>query len=210
MKNYFNEQTAQQLTLVAKIKAKAGQEEQAKEELLKLIPPTRQEEGCISYHLYVDTENPDLFIFHEIWASEELWKKHIESNHFKAFADQISHLVDGNIVIEKWERSMAPAPVIDKNGLVLFAYNRALAGKEKEWAQILTDLIAPTMAEEGALHYELHINREDSNVFMFHETWATVESWHKHMDAKHLIDLLEIIKDYTVNGITVIKTQVID
>lgn len=210
MKKYFNEQTAQQLTLVAKVKAKANYKEQLKAELLKLVQPTRKEEGCISYHLYADIENPDVFLFHEIWASQELWQKHMESDHLKAFAARLPEWVEGDLMIEKWERSEAPAPAIDKNGLVLFAYNQALAGKEKEWAQILTDLIAPTVAEEGALHYELHINKEDGNRFMFHETWATVESWHKHMEAKHLIQLLEIIGDYTENGITVIKTQVID
>lgn len=210
MKKYFNEQTAQQLTLVAKVKAKVNYKEQLKAELLKLVQLTREEEGCISYHLYADIENPGVFLFHEIWASQELWQKHMESDHLKAFITKMPEWVDGDLTVEKWERSEAPTPAIDKNGLVLFAYNQALAGKEKEWTQILTDLIAPTVAEEGALHYELHINREDSNRFMFHETWATVENWHKHMEAKHLIQLLEIIGDYTENGITVIKTQVID
>lgn len=210
MEKYFNEKTAKQLTLVAKIKAKAGKAEALKEELLKLMVPTRNEEGSISYHLYFDTEHPETFIFHETWATEELWQKHMGNAPLKTFFAEAGEMIDGEPVIEKWERNDAPNPVIDKNSLVLFAYNTAKPSKEKAWTKILTDLVPLTLAEKGALHYELHINREDPRKFMFHETWQTVESWHDHMEAPHLKALLDIIADYTENGIAVTKAQVID
>lgn len=72
------------LTIVANIKVKAGQEEQVQTELLKLVEQTRaKDEGCISYDLHRDNENPAHFLVFENWQSKEMLQKHIESEHFK-------------------------------------------------------------------------------------------------------------------------------
>ena len=77
--NYFTSKTAEQLTLVSISHAREGKAGELKKACLDLIEKTRQEEGAISYHLYEDREDPCQFIFHEIWANEELWKKHTQS-----------------------------------------------------------------------------------------------------------------------------------
>lgn len=205
---YFNDNTAEQLTLVAIFQAKKGKTEELKKLLVSLLNKTRCEEGSVSYHLYEDREEPGRFVFHEIWENKALWEKHMQSEHIKELL-AASDLYE-EPALQQWERSEAPNPVIEKDSLVLFAYNRSLPGKEKKWQKILEDLIAPTLAEKGALHYELHISRTDPLDFMFHETWKTVEDWNDHMAAPHLTGLLEIIKDYIVDGISVIKTKPID
>lgn len=207
---YFNKKTADQLTLVAIFKAKSGKRETLKKALVSLIDKTRLEEGSVSYHLYEDRENTDCFIFHEIWENETLWKKHMKSEHICNLLASAGDLFAEEPRIQRWERSVASNPVIEPGSLVLFAYNQALPGTEKEWQKILEDLIAPTLAEKGALHYELHLSKDNPLDFMFHETWQTVEAWNDHMAASHLIALLKIIGDYTVNGISVIKTKPID
>ena len=207
MMEYFNKETAEQLTLVAVFKAKPGKRDVLRQALISLIDKTRAEEGSVSYHLYEDREDADRFIFHEIWANETLWKKHMQSEHIAHLLAAAGELFAEEPVIQRWQRSVAPIPVIEPDSLVLFAYNRSLPGVEKKWQKILEDLIAPTLAEKGALHYELHISKEDPLDFMFHETWKTVGTWNDHMVAPHLTALLEIINDYTVNGITVIKTR---
>lgn len=207
---YFNKNTEKQLTLVATFRAKTDKIEKLKKALLALVDTTRAEEGSISYHLYSDRENPQNFIFHEIWASEKRWQQHMENNHLKDFfANEAPDLLDGQPVMQRWERSVAPVPVIDKDALVLFAYNTAQPGKRDAWEKILTNLIPSTLAEKGALHYELHRNKENRDSFMFHETWQTVEDWNEHMKTPHLKALLEIIADYTENGISVTKTKAI-
>ena len=65
------------LTIVANIIAKKGQVELVKSELIKLIEPTRLEEGCIDYELHQDNENPAHFVFLENWTSRELLQKHL-------------------------------------------------------------------------------------------------------------------------------------
>ncbi len=73
------------LTIVARIEAKTEKMEVVKAELLKLIEPTRKEQGCIQYDLHQDNDNPGIFLFYENWTSRELWQAHMNSDHLKAF-----------------------------------------------------------------------------------------------------------------------------
>ena len=57
------------LTVIAKLKAKSGREEQPREMLQSLVEPTRAEKGCISYDLHRSHEDPRLFVFYESWQS---------------------------------------------------------------------------------------------------------------------------------------------
>lgn len=74
-----------QLTVIARILAKPEKKEFVKNELHKLIGPTRKEEGCINYDLHQDNENENLFLFYENWVSRELWQKHINSSHISDY-----------------------------------------------------------------------------------------------------------------------------
>ena len=60
------------LTIVANITAKPDKIELVKYELMKLIPITLAEEGCIQYDLHQDNDNPAHFMFYENWESREL------------------------------------------------------------------------------------------------------------------------------------------
>ena len=73
------------LTIVANIEAKADKIEFVKAALLKLIEPTRLEEGCIQYDLHKDNNNPALFTFIETWATPALLQAHLNSPHLKAY-----------------------------------------------------------------------------------------------------------------------------
>jgi len=75
------------LTIVAKVEANADKVEFIKSELIKLIEPTRNEDGCLQYDLHQDNENLAVFIFYENWESRELWQNHMESSHLKAYME---------------------------------------------------------------------------------------------------------------------------
>lgn len=76
-----------QLTVIARILVKPEKKEFVKNELLKLIEPTRKEEGCINYDLHQDNENENLFLFYENWTSRELWQKHINNSHISEYRE---------------------------------------------------------------------------------------------------------------------------
>ena len=80
------------LTVVAEMVAKPGQEEALKQELLKLVVPTRLEEGCVQYDLHVATDNPARFVFYENWTSREALEKHLQSPHLRAFGETSKEL----------------------------------------------------------------------------------------------------------------------
>lgn len=206
---YFNEKTSEQLTLVAVLKSLPGKSQELLPLLESLIASTRTEVGCENYHLYRDIENPNVFVFHETWSSEAAWLKHMAQPHLTEVLAAATPLFAEEPKINKYERSVAPAPRSEKGMLVLFAYNHCKKGVEAEWQKILEALIAPTLSEKGAMHYELHKDRENPQTFLFHETWETVELWNDHMNAPHLVDFLKIMENYATGGIELIKAEII-
>ena len=73
------------LTIVARIEANTGKVDLVKAELLKLIPITREESGCIQYDLHQDNDNPAVFLFYENWESRELWQTHMNNTHLTEY-----------------------------------------------------------------------------------------------------------------------------
>lgn len=64
--------------IVARFRAKAGQEEALKQALAVLVPPTRREPGCYQYDLLQSPEDPrDLCIF-ERWQNEQALQQHLQ------------------------------------------------------------------------------------------------------------------------------------
>jgi len=72
----------QKVSVMATLKAKAGQERKVKQELVKLLEATRKEKGCLNYDLHVDAEDPCTFIFYENWVSRMALANHMETEHF--------------------------------------------------------------------------------------------------------------------------------
>ena len=81
------------ITVVAKLVAKKDSMEAVKTELLKLIEPTRREQGCIEYRLHQDNDDPAVFVFYENWESAACLEKHAETEHYKAFTKALRGLV---------------------------------------------------------------------------------------------------------------------
>lgn len=86
------------ITVVAKITAKSDTIEAVKAELLKMIEPTRQEEGCIEYRLHQDNDDPAVFLFYENWQSAACVEQHTNSPHFKAYVAAVSDLIADKVV----------------------------------------------------------------------------------------------------------------
>ena len=86
------------VTVVAKVVAKRESVESVRDELLRLIAPTRSEEGCIEYRLHQDSADPAVFIFFENWESEACLARHVESDHFKDYVSAIDGMLEEKIV----------------------------------------------------------------------------------------------------------------
>ncbi len=82
------------LTIVATIVAKPAHRESVKASLLKLIPVTLKERGCIQYDLHEDLEDENRFLFFENWESKSLWEEHMQTPHIKAYMEETEGMVE--------------------------------------------------------------------------------------------------------------------
>ena len=86
------------------MKAKAGQENVLRQELLALIPTTRQEPGCLNYDLHQAVANPAAFLFHENWTSKQHLDDHLARPHLQAFLNKAGTLLAEPPQISLWEK----------------------------------------------------------------------------------------------------------
>jgi len=67
--------------VVARITAQADKVQEVKSILLRLLQPTRAEEGCISYDLHQSETDPAEFVFLEEWVSGAAILAHMQKAH---------------------------------------------------------------------------------------------------------------------------------
>jgi len=91
------------VSVVAKLTVKIAAIEPVKKELLKLIPLTRAEDGCIEYRLHQDNDDPAVFVFYENWESMACLEQHMNSAHFKSYAAAVGDLLAEKVVHQMTE-----------------------------------------------------------------------------------------------------------
>ncbi len=90
------------VTVIARIKAKPGMEGRVRQELLKLLAPTRSEPGCINYDMHQAVDDPSTFLFHENWATEDDLQKHLQTPHLRSWFAQSTTLLAEPVEISRW------------------------------------------------------------------------------------------------------------
>jgi quinol monooxygenase YgiN len=96
--------TGKPVTVVVRIKAKAGREAQVKQELQNLLAPTRREKGCLNYDMHQSTLDSSLFLFHENWTSEDDLQRHFEAPHIKQWLKQAEALLAEPMELTLWHK----------------------------------------------------------------------------------------------------------
>jgi quinol monooxygenase YgiN len=93
---------SEQVTVIAKFRAKQGTESRVREFLQTLIKPTRAEAGCMNYDLHESLENPREFLLHENWASAAQLDAHLKAPHIADAFKLAPQLLDGDVEITRW------------------------------------------------------------------------------------------------------------
>jgi quinol monooxygenase YgiN len=78
---------ASKLPMIVTFEFEENQIDYMKGELLKILEPTRKEDGCILYELHQDLDNPSIFMFYEIWDTKEAWMAHDTKPHIVKFKE---------------------------------------------------------------------------------------------------------------------------
>ncbi|MDX2424546.1 MAG: putative quinol monooxygenase [Amphritea sp.] len=89
-----------ELIIVARIEAKLDHIDLVKTELIRLIAPTREEDGCLQYDLHQDNNNPAVFLFYERWESRDLWLAHMDNVNLKRYSAAVEGAVESFILNE--------------------------------------------------------------------------------------------------------------
>ncbi|NIF31183.1 antibiotic biosynthesis monooxygenase [Enterobacter sp. Cy-643] len=85
--------TTETLTIIAMLKAKAGQQDNLKAALKALGAPSRLEPGCLDYTLFQLQQEPDTFFVRESWRGQQALDLHNSLPHFQAFVKQMDGLL---------------------------------------------------------------------------------------------------------------------
>lgn len=93
------------VTVVARLVAREDAVETVRRELLRLVAPTRQEQGCREYRLHQDVADLRVFLFYENWESMDCLERHLDSPHYKSY----SAAVEGMIVDKQVHKMSAIA-----------------------------------------------------------------------------------------------------
>ncbi len=92
------------LTVVARVRAKFGQEARLRQELQRMVGPTRAEAGCLRYDLHESTTEPGWFLLYETWKTAADLDAHFQTPYLKAFFQMVPELADEPSEITKWTK----------------------------------------------------------------------------------------------------------
>jgi quinol monooxygenase YgiN len=75
-------------TVIACFYARPEKRQELEKILQEFVVQTRQEPGCIDYHLHQSDADPNVFVFYENWRSRGDWDLHNQKPFLKSFLDK--------------------------------------------------------------------------------------------------------------------------
>ncbi|MFP2428825.1 putative quinol monooxygenase [Enterobacter ludwigii] len=85
--------------VVAIFLAKPGTEALVEQLFRSVIDTSLEEDGCISYQLNRDTDNPRRFVWTEEWESKELLERHLSASHIAHLLSVILQYIETSDII---------------------------------------------------------------------------------------------------------------
>lgn len=88
------------LSVVAIFVAKPGFEQKLEQLFRGVVDTTLREEGCISYQINRDIENPRRFVFTEEWRNEVDLDRHLAAPHLQALSKEVPGCIESSEVLK--------------------------------------------------------------------------------------------------------------
>jgi quinol monooxygenase YgiN len=101
--------TEGRVTVLARVKARAGKEDEVRRLLVALVAPSRAEAGCLNYDLHQSTTDPTEFMFYENWVSRAALDAHAAMPYLDEFDARAAGLLAAPVEITFWQMTSAPA-----------------------------------------------------------------------------------------------------
>jgi quinol monooxygenase YgiN len=85
------------LTLIAILQGKPDKRDELLATLRAFVKPTREEPGCVDYHLHISDDDPNQFIFYENWRSRPDLDVHLKTPLLTAFFNRRMDLLEKDV-----------------------------------------------------------------------------------------------------------------
>lgn len=89
--------------VIARFRARDGQEGALRDVLAALMEPTRREAGCLHYELVQGQADPRAFTFYEKWEDEPSLMAHAQAPHVVSARELRANLLDGPSDVSRWD-----------------------------------------------------------------------------------------------------------
>jgi quinol monooxygenase YgiN len=83
----------QAIRIVAFVESKPGREREVEAAIRAVVPPSRQDPGCLSYIAHREPGHDGRFVFVEQWASREDLSAHEKTLHFETLVKALEPLL---------------------------------------------------------------------------------------------------------------------
>jgi quinol monooxygenase YgiN len=87
-------------TAIAYLHAKPEKRDELAKMLQGLVKPTREEAGCVDYHLHVSNDDPNLFVVYENWRTRKELNEHQRSAILSEFWSRRLDLLQKDVEIK--------------------------------------------------------------------------------------------------------------
>jgi quinol monooxygenase YgiN len=77
-----------------RLHAREGEESAVEEALREVTAPSREEPGCLSFHIFRSMRDRRLFYIHSRWVDEAAFQGHAELPHTIRFLQRVDALLD--------------------------------------------------------------------------------------------------------------------
>jgi quinol monooxygenase YgiN len=77
-----------------RLHAREGQESAVEEAFREVTRPSREENGCLSFHTFRSMRDRRLFFIHSRWVDEAAFQKHAALPHTVRFLERVDALLD--------------------------------------------------------------------------------------------------------------------
>lgn len=77
-----------------RLHAREGEEKAVEEALREVMGPSREEPGCLDFHLFRSLRDPRLFYIHSRWVDDAAFQAHAVLPHTERFLKKVDALLD--------------------------------------------------------------------------------------------------------------------
>lgn len=95
------DETATHLTIIGRLRALTGREDELRDALLEVTRASREEPGCLNFDLHQDLQDPAKFIIYENWRDEAALALHFSLPHSLALALRLPTLLAEPLHMER-------------------------------------------------------------------------------------------------------------